>query len=354
MKMSFLKVLGYDRKTDSIEFELNNHEKDFIVDASVPNALRRTMLNGIPNIKIDSESIEYKKNTSMLHDDFLSLRLELLPFNTKSLAKHDITSLRMTVNVKNDSDDIISIYMRDFVITNIDTKITLKDIYPFPDILFAKLDRGQTLNISCKFKEGTVLTDGARMTHALATYHYKQDVKEVAAAVKDLKMDAKTVKRFRTSTADLVYEKTKKGLVRTYVFKLESLGSLSVRSIFMEAVRVLDEGISIIEDAIKDGDLEKISTEKSSIAKISYDFHLTDEDETLGNLIASQLYYDKRVDYAAYVMPHPLDRVVIIRMSLYSDNTLTNNVKAFVNILGKIRGFLKLLNSEWKTKVRSS
>lgn len=60
-----------DLKDDFMEFMLSD------TDASVANALRRTIIADIPTLAIDL--VEIENNTSVLTDEFLAHRLGLIP-----------------------------------------------------------------------------------------------------------------------------------------------------------------------------------------------------------------------------------------------------------------------------------
>ena len=76
------------------------------------------------------------------------------------------------------------------------------------------------------------------------------------------------------------------------------------------------------------------------------DFIIVDEDDTLGNSITYYLYKNKKdIEYAGYIIPHPLDNKLIIRIKTSSKN----KEKEVFN--KEIDNMLKIINNmktEWK------
>lgn len=68
---------------DTIRFVLSN------CDVSLANALRRVMISEVPTMAIHMVNIY--ENTSVLHDEFLTQRLALIPFVSDSVDKYKYT-----------------------------------------------------------------------------------------------------------------------------------------------------------------------------------------------------------------------------------------------------------------------
>lgn len=72
-----------DLTKDTIRFTLSN------CDVSLANALRRVMISEVPTMAIHMVNIY--ENTSVLHDEFLTQRLALIPFVSDQVDRYKYT-----------------------------------------------------------------------------------------------------------------------------------------------------------------------------------------------------------------------------------------------------------------------
>lgn len=114
------------------------------IDISIINSLRRIMISNIPTIAIDV--IKVKENNGILPDEILAHRLGLIPIKRKN--KYTTTG-RLTLNVENEDDEVITIYSGSLICDNDDIEIIDKEI------IITKLDKGHKIDLIAEIVEGT-------------------------------------------------------------------------------------------------------------------------------------------------------------------------------------------------------
>ncbi len=90
--MDFRRDRGTKRQPQVEILELKHDSMTFLLsrtDPSVANALRRVMISEVPTMAIDL--VEIENNTSVLHDEFISHRLGLIPLRSSKVDKFNYT-----------------------------------------------------------------------------------------------------------------------------------------------------------------------------------------------------------------------------------------------------------------------
>ena len=135
------------------------------------------------------------------------------------------------------------------------------------------------------------------------------------------------------------------------MFKLESIGVFSPKTIFNKSIDILIEKLSKIQENIvklenEDTELDNISLKINSVS-INEAFTLTIQNEThtVGNLIckyASILYSKDELSYVGYKNPHPLKK--FIEIDITPKPFSFENSKAYlINICEKIKEIAKTI-----------
>jgi DNA-directed RNA polymerase alpha subunit/DNA-directed RNA polymerase subunit L len=308
------------------------------------NAIRRIMLTEIPSIGINRKTVHFTHNTSMLNDDFLSHRLSMIPINPTVFDHSKLDAYEVRLNIKNDKDAMINILASHFEIVDRSTNqtIPLADTIPFPDILFAELKPTQDMGFVAKFKKGTPKTEGSTIAPvSVVAYHFKEDPDRLQKAIDN---NASTIKtdedkeRFIMKHSERHFAVTKHGNPAAYSFIMESIGSLPAKEImaigFTVLIEKLNKFIENLNNAAslgEDASEKVISIQKAIFNIVAYDFFIKDENETLGNLIASFVYNNDEklgenniVNYIGYLIPHPLDNILVIRIGLKDSDSNAN------------------------------
>ena len=102
---------------------------------------------------------------------------------------------------------------------------------------------------------------------------------------------------------------------------------------------------------------ETITFKKSDIIMYSYDMIIEDEDYTLGYLLQHYLYKlykdvevgDRKLNYVASNVPHPLVNQLVLRVGLVDNNLKEDYIKKLIisavdeikKVLGKLKDELK-------------
>ncbi len=331
--MSFFKVISYDSKNNLLLFEFNNNNAKYNINISIPNALRRIILSEIPIVGVDKKSIIFEANDSHLHNDLLSHRLELLPIN--NIENYD--KIKCIFNKTNDTDNYINIFAKDFTFINEDTNEEVNNICSHPDILFSQLKSNKTLNFSFLLKKDIAKNEengGGYVPVSCISYHFKHDEKKINEEIKDLKTVSEKNK-FKLTYGDKIYLKRNDN-PSCYIFKLEPI-NINAKEIMKLSFDIL---IDKLQKFIIDLDNNEIFITLANISKVCYELKIFNEDDTLGNILQSYLYYDDEIDYVGYDIPHPLYKEIIVRISLKKDNTI-ENIKKIIKL--NINNLIQLL-----------
>jgi DNA-directed RNA polymerase subunit D len=112
------------------------------IDASLANAIRRTIISGINNIVIDTVCI--KENDSTLSDEMIAHRLGLIPL--KKTSTEPISDFK----VKLEQVGPKRVYSRDLVFSPGIEAVS-------PDIIILNLGQGQNIKLIGNTEEGTAI-----------------------------------------------------------------------------------------------------------------------------------------------------------------------------------------------------
>ena len=173
----------------------NDQTLDFSVkgvDASIANALRRTMVADVPTIAIDL--VEVVENSSVLCDEFVAHRLGLIPLESAKASElfkpyeyegddDTATDVHLELNVKCQSDHTRSITSADLVCFDKRVKpVNFSDATIDPSgqsssVLIAKLRKNQQLSVKCIARKGTGKDHAKWSPVATAVYKYEPLVK---------------------------------------------------------------------------------------------------------------------------------------------------------------------------------
>ena len=348
-----------------INFVLNE------VDLSIANALRRAMSSLLPIVTFDdtyyeqpeNRFINIKKNTSSLHNEFLSHRLSLIPINMNNDSLKIITKFikdegvriyewKNEMNLKFDlqvtaakKDNITKVTSEDFKLTNIDKEddqsinYFKKDPFTNKFILINKLkykvgaeDEYDTLDIECKPRIGLAKENSRYDPTGTVSFQYTiDDDNKVEEAWEKKKIYIKDQreknsedyrpeeyesfkKSFMLLDKERVYKSNAKGEPCSFDFGVESIGFLEPSQIVCSGLKMLELRVNDIYNCFEESEIinEKIQVEPID-ENNSLKFVIKNEDHTLGTIITYILRKSNQFKFVSYRMNHTtIDEIDII------------------------------------------
>ena len=334
---------------DYTEFLINNEK----CNPSFINALRRILLVELSVIAIDDEKTEFVKNTCMLNSDILRQRLYLLPINNHYFDAKDISEITIEYNFKNEEEHIHTTYIKDFIIKYNDEIIDNTLIFPYPDMIFTKIKQNQEVI----FKTGLCKNsskEGGSPFNPTGTCFYKfiRDEDEIKKLTKDMKAEDK--QSFELLGANRIYKKNKDGIPSVYNFIIEGTNVIKTSVLFEQACEKLIQKCSDLSGAINSPNQDKVKVYPSENEMNAFDFDFHDENDTMGNLITKYLHQNSNINFAGYLIPHPLNKQMIIRTSLNKKNTIEENIVVVKSTLGEIIALTKNILSDFRKSLKKN
>jgi DNA-directed RNA polymerase subunit L len=347
--MKDMKFINNIKKNeDSISFDLNNNSKE--IKISLANAIRRTIISDIETYIIDPNKVVFYENNSILNNEFLKHRISLIPV-ISDIENIDYENIIIECKKNNDDENIISVYVSDFVCKDEKTGeiIDNSKLFKYPKILFAKLKLNQYISLEGKLTKNnpTNGNDSAYMAVSKCVYTFKIDQKEVKSITNNMSKEEKT--SFLTQENERVYERNEIGDPNVYEFIIDSIG-------FYEPLKIVHKGFDYLIKHLENVKNEFLNTKSNIVQHIEsedlnsdfYDFLMDNENDTIGNLLTSYLMSNSKVNYCGYVIKHPLRKNIVLRIKLNEENTLDKNVEVIIKMIDYIIDLLTKINKELK------
>eukprot|EP01023_Acetabularia_acetabulum_P042334 TRINITY_DN4173_c0_g2_i1.p2 TRINITY_DN4173_c0_g2~~TRINITY_DN4173_c0_g2_i1.p2 ORF type:complete len:122 (-),score=10.40 TRINITY_DN4173_c0_g2_i1:390-755(-) len=97
--------------------------------------------------------------------------------------------------------------------------------------------------------------------------------------------------------------------------------------------------------------LSKVSFERDTKVANAGTFTIQREDHSLGNMIRMQLMEDKRILFAGYRVPHPLEHRLLIKIQTDGSITPAQALdQALADLLGELHHIKQQFNKELETR----
>jgi len=331
---------------DSLIFNINN-----IIDLKISliNAFRRIIIGDINLYSLENNNNKIIFNNTMLDNSYLLQRLSLIPI--KSNKDFDYDSLTISMDVENTTSPIKSYYVNDFIVKDKnDNVINNNDLFVHTGILFCKIKFNQKLT----FETNLVLNNAnANNTNSVFTpvsnamFTFKKSDTLIKKYISDNKLSEDEKKNFNLLTASRFYEKNKNDSPSVYIFTIETIGQFYNNELFNICVNILISKLDVCYNALKNNDSDKINIIKADTKMIAYDFIFTDEEDTIGNLLSQYLLDRENIHYVGYVVPHPLENKMIIRVSYNNKDELENIKNELYDVIDTLKDKLNKILIEF-------
>jgi len=338
----------FDQASNKHSFDIEN------LDLSIVNSVRRVILSEIPIVGFygeDEPSVDIILNSGPLHDEFMKHRIGLIPIyvSEEITNNYEDNDYIFELNVVNNGTNTVNITTNNFTGTYKGKELSkseLNQLFPKNDItneyiLITRLRSGEELHLIAKAIKRTAKTNASFSPVSLANLYYIED--DDVAATKDNVLDKQRS-----------YHKNVYGDPTLIKFEIEPVNKLSHSYLFSMALIVLIKKLDLLIENIENN---RIMIEPVLNNPFSFNFHVEDEDDSLGNIIQS-LLHNKYIrenkkhkgltcSYIGYICPHPLKQLMIVRVTL-EDQTIPDIFAQFLtdNCREIIRD-LEIVNSEW-------
>ncbi len=341
----FIKNLRKEDNTpnNTIIFDLVNEGSVFVALAS---GLRRTISSNIGTYCMDMNQCTFYENNSILNNEFLKHRLNLIPvFSNKEF---DYDNIKVRCKIKNENEMMMSVYPHQFEITDekSGTQIKPEDFFPYPNILFAKLKYNQYFSFECGLSYNSQEIGGSfHCPVCTCIYTYKIDEKQVAELTKS--MDEESKATFLLEESERIYYRNKKGDPLYYEWKLESNGFYPVEQLFPIGIQELKRRMQLFEKELDNPNSLKIEWKNHPNQESMFELHVQYENETLGEIISNYINQLPNVIYAGYLIPHPLKKILVFKVSV-EEKKKEKCIEAFHKACSNVYDILDPLLSEFE------
>ena len=315
-------ITNFNIKKDLLNFDLNNQLNK--INISLANAIRRTIISDINTYIMDEKTVNFYTNNSILNNEFLGHRLALIPI-ISNLSNINYEKLIISCNKSNNSENIESVYVHDFICTNSETNEIIDNdiLFKYPNILFSKLKYNQQLMFEAKLIKNNSENGGSFYCPvSTCIYCFKIDEMQVNQATE--KMNDQEKQSFNTLQNQRLYELNNDGNPNVYQFFIESIGFYDPKYILLSGLKLLIDRLNNLKVEFRNKDSKNVVLAENDENQDFFYFLINNENETLGNLLSTYITYDKNVFYCGYVIEHPLKKNFLFKIKLNENNNLEN------------------------------
>jgi DNA-directed RNA polymerase alpha subunit/DNA-directed RNA polymerase subunit L len=359
-------IENIDFKDNSLNFDIKG-EREFGLDKSVVNSLRRVLLSGISTVAFRTEvkdsDIVVVRNDTSLHNEFLIHRIGLIPlyFNPDEFSKQFLFYLKVDGDPEN---PIKTVYANDFDIYPLNKHIDSKDLkeikLEYYDLskpldekekekIFRpfefKNEKNYCMITELKSKDSSLELYGSPSVSygyedsrfsavSCSAYSFKKDdalfqtILKEKIMVQDIEKEKQEEfkKELFISEAERYFYRDMEAEPFWYEFKIDSVHFMNSKELFIRANKIMIDHFELLKKEIP-----KISKGEESILELKtnkdnvYQLVIQGVDDTVGNVyqsfISRYMIDDESVfSLCGYKRTHPLEETIIVYLSLNPRN----------------------------------
>lgn len=310
-----LSNFSYDKKLNRISLKTKD------IDVSILNGIRRVLLMDIPILGFIGNGIDttvnIMENTTVLNNEIITNRIALIPldvsekYNDKYILGDNKLEIELNVSC---AENIKIITTQDLIVTIDEQKVP--NFFKKPYITITKLRKNESLHLKAEAVKETGRKNASFNIVSGVTVYNNPKVPF-------------------TNTKSII-EQERDYNEGEYVLEFEIINNtISHKYMLLKAIDILISKLTVL--------IDKSTIDQFENNEETYDFSIPDENDTVGNIIQSYIFDNyviakrKTVEncictYIGYIVKHPLDKVLTIRMTLKD----AKSKEEYINFLGII------------------
>jgi DNA-directed RNA polymerase subunit D len=295
----------------NIDFDLDINDGDI----SLANTFRRNILSDVETYAF--EEIDIKENTSIMNNDMLRHRIELIPIIYD--LKENLDDIEFTFNIKGVENNYENFLSKDIKASN-------NKIYFNQKILIISLRENEKINFVAKLKKGKAKTHAKFDQICHMSYKFVEDEKKI----KELKKTGD--QKFFPNERQRNYKinKFNNPIVN---FNIETNENIDISSYIKVVLNNLKSNLNFIKDSIINENKSKVEVNEYIPIKNTSDYIIHDESHSIGNLISNYCSLHKNTLTSAYTVNNNIKTFLTLR--IISNGVMTSN-KIFIETINSL------------------
>lgn len=327
--MIYNKVLDYKKDQEANEFSC------YISDIPIEylNSIRRTIMTDYS--KYAFNNVEFKINNSLLNDEILRNRIEMIPIRCEM-------ELDFSIKIKNNKQKFLDVYSKSIV-----CNISGMDFYINPNILITTLKKGESLEVSMtshkesadthvKYRStNVIILKKMKVVKYIGPLIMKKQVMDILIDRYNMKLDQNRDDTgiLDTARTNLNLPRILKELLSTSeeLITLEYLSSsekdvyfFSIETDYYNPELIFQESVELL--------INRIKNIKYNVSRVcenkKYYIELINESPTVANLLQLELNQMKEVNFSYFYKPYPISKDVELQIFFHKEEC--NSFESFL------------------------